>query len=257
MACKKEEKACVCHAIKGLFKEPLGSLNELQDTRWPWLLMIIVTFGLTCVAHYLFQDYLFMEPCEQCVYIRFAMLIMAIGGILAVFRPGCPVAKTIGYALGFYGIIIGIHFCLNLNEIHDVVHHGNPFGGVDGCREIPIYPFHLPLQEWFPGWFMPTGECGLDNPIVPESMYDKLSSIQQFFVGTKDADFMNGLYSNGWYLIPKWEFMNMAIACLIAFVICLICLGALCVGFIARGGKKGKIVGILSIIIAVLLAIAS
>lgn len=243
-------------ALFRLFKDPLASLKDMQDTSVPWLLMLVVTFGLTCVAHYLFQDYLFMEPCEQCVYIRFAMLTMSIGAILPIIRPQCAVAKTIGYTLGFYGIIIGIQFCLNLNHIHEVVHNANPFGGVDGCREIPIYPFHIPLQEWAPSWFMPTGECGLDNPVVPESAYDKLSAFQQLFVGTKAKDFMDGLYSNGWYLVPKWQFMNMAIACLLAFLVCLVCLGALFIGYALKAGVKAKLVALATVVLTAILVIA-
>ncbi len=36
------------------------SLSKWQDTRKPWLILIIVTIGLTCIAHFLFQEYLFI-----------------------------------------------------------------------------------------------------------------------------------------------------------------------------------------------------
>lgn len=255
-SCDTQKSPSFIKALTHLFKEPLYALNDIQNTRVPWILMIIVTFGLTCVAHFFFQEYLYMEACEQCVYIRFAMIVMTIGGLIAAFRPQCNVAKFIGYTLGFYGIVIGVEFCLTLNHIHEVVHSANPFGGVDGCREIPIFPFNLPLYEWSPGWFLPTGECGLDNPIVPEEAYKSLSPIQQFFVGTEKGDFMDGFYSDGWYLIPAWKFMNMAIACLLAFVCCFICLGAMFIGYVAKGGAKAKLVAIATIVITAVLVIA-
>lgn len=34
------------------------NISKWQDTRKPWLILIIVTIGLTCIAHFLFQEYL-------------------------------------------------------------------------------------------------------------------------------------------------------------------------------------------------------
>lgn len=77
------------------------SLSKWQDTRKPWLILIIVTIGLTCIAHFLFQEYLFMKPCEQCVYIRFDMLVMAIGGMIALINPANNIIKIFSYSLAF------------------------------------------------------------------------------------------------------------------------------------------------------------
>ena len=230
----------------------LNKLTSLQEGRLLWVLMAVVTLGLTCVAHYFFQDYLYMQPCEQCVYIRYAMIVMAIGGILAAAYPH-QITRIIGYILGFYGCLIGFNFCITLNEIHEAVHSANAFGGVEGCREIPVYPFALPLHEIAPNWFLPTGECGLDNPIVPEDAYATLSSFQQFFVGTEAGDFEDGFYSNGWYLIPSLKFMNMAIACLLCFVCCFAALLAMFVGFITKPCKCAKIGGIIVVVVTLIL----
>lgn len=34
-----------------------------------------------------------MKPCEQCVYIRFDMLVMAIGGMIALINPANNIIK--------------------------------------------------------------------------------------------------------------------------------------------------------------------
>ena len=227
----------------------LQLLERLQQGRFLWLLMVFVTLGLTAVAHYFFQDYLYMQPCEQCVYIRFAMITMAIGGILAAVYPS-NATRIIGYILGFYGCLIGFGFCLKLDDIHTAVHAADAFGGVEGCRQIPVFPFALPLHEWSEGWFLPTGDCGLDNPVVPEDAYGSLSSIQEFFVGTEANDFEDGFYSEGWYLIPSLHFMNMAIACLLCFVCCFVSLLAMFAGFVSNKCKCVK-VGALIVIVAV------
>lgn len=233
----------------------LRIIDEWQDKRFLWMLMSAVTLGLTCLAHYLFQDYLYMEACEQCVYIRYAMIVMAIGGLVAMSCPTCSLAKFVGYSLGIYGAVIGIGFCLTLDNIHTAVHGENPFGGVEGCREIPLFPFNLKLYEWAPGWFLPTGECGFDNPIVPEDAYGKLNKFQEFFVGTEANDFNDGLYSEGWYLIPSMKFMNMANACLLAFLSCLAALALMMAGYVSRAGAKSKIVSILSIVVVIALVV--
>ncbi|CAM4039847.1 protein-disulfide oxidoreductase DsbI [Campylobacter armoricus] len=226
-------------------------MSTWQNTRFPWVLMIVVTAGLTFIAHFLFQEYLFMEPCEQCVYIRFAMLVMAFGGILALINPKNDILKIFAYTFGFWGIWLGIEYCILLNTIHEVVHSENPFGGVDGCREIPLYPFNLALHEWLPGWFLPTGECGMDTPVVPEEAYGTLNAFQKFFVGTP-PDLEDGLYSNGWYLIPSIKFMNMAIACLIAFCCCLVALGFMFIGYILSNSKARIYAGVVIVLVVLL-----
>ncbi|VFS38457.1 putative disulfide bond formation protein [Escherichia coli] len=87
--------------------------------------------------------------------------------------------------------------------------------GVQGCSTDPTFPFNLPLAQWAPNWFKPTGDCGYDAPIVPDGV--TLSSTQQWFVEMYQQ-------SEGWYLLPPWHFMNMAQACMLAFGMCLVLL---------------------------------
>lgn len=70
--------------IKGLWRDlrarPVDTLVRWQEQRFLWLLMAIAMGGLIILAHSFFQIYLYMAPCEQCVYIRYAMFVMVIGG---------------------------------------------------------------------------------------------------------------------------------------------------------------------------------
>lgn len=45
-----------------------------------------------------------MEPCEQCVYIRFDMLVMAIGGMIALINPTNNIIKIFSYSLAFMNL---------------------------------------------------------------------------------------------------------------------------------------------------------
>ena len=145
------------------------------------------------------------------------MLVMVFGGLIAAINPKNVVLKLIGCIAAFYGSILGIKFSIKLNSIHYAVHNPDPDSlfGVQGCSTDPTFPFNLPLANWAPEWFKPTGDCGYDAPIVPDGV--ALSSTQKWFVDLYQQ-------SEGWYLIPPWHFMNMAQACLLAFSLCLLLL---------------------------------
>ncbi|BCA80841.1 protein-disulfide oxidoreductase DsbI [Desulfuromonas sp. AOP6] len=213
-----------------LRSEPIPTIARWQDSRFLWLLMAGMSLFMVILAHSVFQKWLYMKPCEQCVYIRFAFFAMVIGGFVAAINPKNAVLKVIGYVFAIYGSVKGLLWSLKLNKIHHVAHSDDPFG-VQGCSTDPSFPFGLPLAEWSPEWFKPTGDCGFDNPIVPDGAV--LSSMQQWLV-----DF----YRDGWYLWPPSHFMNMAQCTVITFgvilLVLIICAAAWIIHSI-RGKKAG------------------
>ena len=213
-----------------LRSEPIPTIARWQDRRFLWLLMAGMSLFMVILAHSVFQIWLYMKPCEQCVYIRFAFFAMVIGGFVAAINPKNAVLKVIGYVFAIYGSVKGVLWSLKLNKIHHVAHSDDPFG-VQGCSTDPSFPFGLPLAEWSPEWFKPTGDCGFDNPIVPDGAV--LSSMQQWLV-----DF----YRDGWYLWPPSHFMNMAQCTVITFgvilLVLIICAAAWIIHSI-RGKKAG------------------
>lgn len=102
------------------------------------------------LAHSFFQIYLYMAPCEQCVYIRYAMFVMVIGGLVAAINPKNIVLKLIGCVMAFYGSIMGLKFSLKLNDIHHAVHNPDPDSlfGVQGCSTDPTFPL---ICRWHNG----------------------------------------------------------------------------------------------------------
>lgn len=104
--------------IKGLWRDlrarPVDTLVRWQEQRFLWLLMAIAMGGLIILAHSFFQIYLYMAPCEQCVYIRYAMFVMVIGGVIAAINPKNIVLKLIGCIAAFYGSIMALSFLLSL-----------------------------------------------------------------------------------------------------------------------------------------------
>lgn len=226
----------------GLFKklysdlvtQPVETLYRWQNGRFLWLVMAIVMGALVIVAHSFFQIYLYMNPCEQCVYIRFAMLIMVAGSLIAIINPKNLILKLIGVISCFYGAIIGMQFSIKLNEIHHAVHGTDmdALFGVQGCSTDPTFPFGLPLADWAPEWFKPTGDCGYDAPVVP---FDAtLDSVQKWFTDMY-------IQADGWYLIPSLKFMNMAQACALAFGLCLVILSIMVIVWMIKMIREKRI----------------
>ena len=192
-------------------------MAKFQDSRISWAILVFVSVALVVIAHSLFQNYAYMPPCEQCVYIRFAFLCMALGGVIAIINPKNLLFALVGYVFAFWGAVQGIMYSVKLAKIHDAVHGDDPFG-VQGCSTEPHYPFGLPLEKWAPDWFMPTGDCGYDSPMVPDGA--ALSEGQKSIVD---------LYADGWYLVPSSKFMSMADCTLLGFGICFVVLALMLV----------------------------
>lgn len=190
----------------------INRFSAWQDSRIPWAILSFVSIALVIFAHSFFQNYLYMLPCEQCVYIRFAFLCMALGGILSLINPKNFIIKIISYTLAIWGAVQGVIYSLKLAKIHTAIRSDEPFG-VQGCSTEPHYPFGLPLEKIAPDWFLPTGDCGYDSPMVLADT--QLSSIQSYFIN---------LYSDGWYLVPSRYFLSMADCTLFGFGLCLVVL---------------------------------
>ncbi|KAA6220595.1 disulfide bond formation protein B [Campylobacter sp. LR264d] len=178
-----------------------------------WFLLFLFFLIPFLLSHFFFQKYLFMRPCEQCVYIRFDILILIFASFIMLFKPNFLIS-FICAILGFSGLILGLKHSFYLTKIYKAMDELNPFAALSGCKQIPEFIFNLPLHEYFPSFFLPLAECGNDRPYISQDTI--LSSLQEFFIGN------GGIYENGWYLIPKLNLINMPQFCLIFFMLFLI-----------------------------------
>lgn len=78
-------------------KSPMTAFADWQETREPWILFGVTSIILVLLAHYLFQGWLYMLPCEQCVYIRYGNIVMAIGAFLITINPKQALLKIAGH----------------------------------------------------------------------------------------------------------------------------------------------------------------
>ena len=205
----------------------LDRIGLFSQTRWPWLVIAILSAGLVLIAHNVFQVWLYMKPCEQCVYIRFAFLCMTFGCLFTLAWPKALIMRIIAYVCGVYGCIYGIMCSVKLSSIHHAIHSEDldALFGMQGCSLEPHYPFGLPLEKWAPDWFQPTGDCGYDVPVVPDGV--ELGALQRWFIELYQS-------YDGWYLIPQWKFMDMAECCMLACV----CYAALLLVLLAAWGMR-------------------
>ncbi len=195
--------------------DPVGEIARWSDMRWPWLLIIFLSCALVVIAHNVFQVWLYMKPCEQCVYIRFGFLVVALGALITVINPKNLILKLVGLVVSVYGAVYGLMCSFKLSSIHHAIHGDDMEAvfGMQGCSLEPKYPFGLPLEKWAPDWFLPTGDCGYDTAVVPDGTV--LSSAQQFLINMYNS-------ADSWYLIPAWKFMSMAQCCILAFGVALV-----------------------------------
>ena len=112
-----------------------------------------------------------------------------------------------GVAICAYGITKGILSALILVKIQKALQSETFVFGLKGCSLSPSFDFNLPLDIWFPSLFAPKGFCGIDVPMLHETI--KLSFLQEQLI-----DF----YSDGWYLVPALKFGSMAECSLFIFV---------------------------------------
>lgn len=194
-----------------LKKQPISTLQSWQDQRPIWGIMSGAALFLILSAMGYFQWFLNMEPCELCVYIRFSQLCILLGGLIVIIKPSNLIFKLLGMALAWYGVIQGMDWSLRLADLHHTAHAldaamavgGDLFaagGGGAACSTEPTFPLSLPMHEWFPYEFQPSGICGEDD----------------------------------WSLLG----LNMAEYCIIAYTIFTIALSAVTVGTISRLLKR-------------------
>ena len=198
----------------------LKSLKTLGNTRVFGIILGIVAIGIVLFSHFVIQEFLLIPPCEQCVYIRYAFVVLMLGCFIVALEPRSWIFKSIGVIVILYALVRGIVAARTLNTIHIALKEGIVFG-LKGCSLAPQFDFNLPLDTWIPQLFRPLGFCGYDMPYVNM----ELSPFREWFIA---------LYAEGWYVIPSLELGSMAQCALIIFVLYGLVLSVLMVANVFR-----------------------
>lgn len=126
-------------------------LADLPGRRGAWLLLALSGVALEACALY-FQYGLSLDPCVMCIYIRVAVLGIIAAGLVGATAPrmiGIRVLALAGWAVA---ATAGVRLSRELVEIQTP-------GSFAACSFLPRFPEWLPLHEWLPEFFLPTGRC--------------------------------------------------------------------------------------------------
>jgi disulfide bond formation protein DsbB len=129
-------------------------LARLPERRAAWLALAVTGLLLEGTALY-FQHVAGLQPCVMCIYIRIAVLGLVAAGLIGAIAP----ARAVPQALGFVAWGGAATQGLSLSRELIVIQSADPFSFEATCSFLPRFPSWLPLHEWSPAMFMPTGSC--------------------------------------------------------------------------------------------------
>lgn len=123
--------------------------------RWPWLLLTLSAALLECFALYM-QHAQGVEPCNECIYIRVGVLVVAAAGLIGAAAPRNLVLRWSALALWLSGLGWSLyrgHLLLNLEQkVRE--------GAEASCARFKGFPEWMPLERWLPNMFEPRAMCG-------------------------------------------------------------------------------------------------
>lgn len=147
-------------------------------------------------SYFFLQKFLFIYPENFSVYVRFTLCAVALGAIILVCGEASIYAAICGYAVWFYGAVLGLISSLNLAKIRVVLREDGEMGGISGCGgAVKFLNFDLSAVPIFKSF----NSCAFDVPAVPAGT--TLSELQTKLVT---------LYGDGWYLLPASKSVDLA-----------------------------------------------
>ena len=135
---------------------PIGAIREWQNHRTIWVIMLATALGLESTAWY-FQYVMLMDPCELCVYQRLAVMLLAIAAGIMLISPKNKLVRSAGYLVWITGALYGLKAA-----VKQLGYYGDNDLFMT-CKALPDFPFGLPLYDWWPEMFLPSGFCGQDG----------------------------------------------------------------------------------------------
>ena len=147
-------------------------------------------------SYFFLQKFLFIYPENFSIHVRFALCAVALGAIILVCGEASIYAAICGYAVWFYGAVLGLISSLNLAKIRVVLRQDGEMGGISGCGgAVKFLNFDLSAVPIF----KPFNSCAFDIPAVPAGA--TLEGLQAK---------LTALYSGGWYLFPTSKSVDLA-----------------------------------------------
>lgn len=125
-------------------------LRNLLNTRLYWLCVVLISFGFEVCGYY-FQYVMDLKPCEMCVYERAGFAAILIIGLFVLIHP--KTLKYIGIPAWIYASVMSLQIA-----VEHIDAETNIFAQCNAVIEAKR--FWIPLDQWLPSFFNPTGTCG-------------------------------------------------------------------------------------------------
>ncbi|MCL1096298.1 disulfide bond formation protein DsbB [Shewanella kaireitica] len=130
----------------------MNALIKFSQSRTAWLTLTATALALELAALF-FQYVMKLDPCVMCIYQRLAIFGILFAGLLGIVGYQSRIVRFV--AMGLWGTSAAYGLKLAL-ELVDMQTNPSPFAT---CSFLPEFPSWMPLHEWIPSIFMPTGMC--------------------------------------------------------------------------------------------------
>lgn len=130
----------------------MNALINFAQSRTAWLVLTATALALELAALF-FQYIMKLDPCVMCIYQRLAIFGILFAGVLGTIGYQSRIARIIAMMLWGTSAAYGLKLAL---ELVDMQTNPSPFAT---CSFLPEFPSWMPLHEWIPSIFMPTGMC--------------------------------------------------------------------------------------------------
>jgi len=126
-------------------------MQSISRIRLFWTALLITALGLEAAALF-FQHVMHLQPCVLCIYERVAVGGIALASLIGMVAPRQWFVRWVAYAV--WGVSAGWGLSLAMEHV------GIQFGTSNlSCEFFTNFPAWLPLDQWLPAVFAPTGYC--------------------------------------------------------------------------------------------------
>ncbi len=132
------------------------ALSRFSQQRASWALLLLSCATLFAIALY-FQHGMALEPCLYCIYIRVAVIAVALSALLGLLLPGAALGALVGFIGWIASAAWGLWLAIELVGKQSGAQPTGLFGA--SCDYIPNFPAWMPLHQWWPELFQPRGQC--------------------------------------------------------------------------------------------------
>ena len=130
----------------------MNTLIHFAQSRLAWLTLTLSAVLLLIIALF-FQYGMSLNPCVMCIYQRLAVIGLILAGIVGCLGYRSRFFRLIAVLLWGISSIWGLKFAIDLVDLQM---NPSPFAT---CAFLPEFPSWMPLHEWLPSVFMPSGMC--------------------------------------------------------------------------------------------------